>query len=70
MRFGRFAVVPVESKLLPRLRTDRWLYVRYDDPKQGIELYDLRKDPDNLENLAYDPRSSAVVAVSWVLVLI
>jgi N-acetylglucosamine-6-sulfatase len=42
------------------LRTDRWLYVHYDDPKQGVELYDLRKDPDNLDNLAYDPKYSGV----------
>ncbi|MGZ5337443.1 MAG: sulfatase/phosphatase domain-containing protein, partial [Solirubrobacterales bacterium] len=42
------------------LRTERWLYVVYDDPHQGVELYNLRKDPDNLENLAYDTHYTRV----------
>lgn len=42
------------------LRTSRWLYVVYADPHQGIELYDLSRDPDNLHNLAYDPRYAGV----------
>jgi N-acetylglucosamine-6-sulfatase len=38
------------------LRTSRWLYVDYEDGEQGVELYDLRRDPDNLDNLASHPR--------------
>jgi N-acetylglucosamine-6-sulfatase len=42
------------------VRTSRWLYVDYTDPRQGVELYDLRTDPDNLHNLAYDPRFAGI----------
>jgi N-acetylglucosamine-6-sulfatase len=40
------------------VRTDRWILVRYDDGFE--ELYDLREDPHQLENLADDPASAEV----------
>jgi arylsulfatase A-like enzyme len=42
------------------VRTPRWAYWRYD--QQLNELYDLRKDPNELHNLIRDPKYAAVVA--------
>ena len=41
------------------MRTDRYLYVEYASREQ--ELYDLRRDPDQLENLADEPAMAPVV---------
>lgn len=41
------------------VRTDRYLYVEYASREQ--ELYDLRRDPDQLENLADEPAMAPVV---------
>ncbi len=38
------------------LRTDRWRYTEWDGGKEGIELYDKKKDPHEFVNLARDPR--------------
>jgi uncharacterized sulfatase len=38
------------------LRTERWRYTEWDEGRQGAELYDERKDPRELKNLADDPR--------------
>lgn len=38
------------------VRTERWRYTEWDDGKQGAELYDERKDPRELENLAEDTK--------------
>jgi arylsulfatase A-like enzyme len=48
----------VSEKYAPyrALRTKFWLYVDYDAEEQGVELYDLRSDPDNLTNLASELR--------------
>ncbi len=51
--------VPEKYKRYTALRTPRWLYVVYEDTAQGAELYDLRRDPDNLDNLAGRPRYAA-----------
>jgi len=40
------------------VRTPRYLYVRYEGGER--ELYDLRRDPDELRNLASEPRYSRV----------
>lgn len=43
------------------VRTDRYLYVEYASREQ--ELYDLRRDPGQLENLADEPATAPVVRV-------
>lgn len=45
-----------EHPRIPRMegvRTERWKYIRYIDEDPALEeLYDLRRDPSELENLA------------------
>jgi uncharacterized sulfatase len=38
------------------VRTDRWRYTEWDAGKRGVELYDHKNDPHELENLAKDPQ--------------
>lgn len=40
---------------LEALRTTDWVYIRYPEIKDIDELYDLRKDPIAMRNLALDP---------------
>lgn len=44
------------------LRTDDWAYIQYgEDASRGIELYDIRKDPQQYTNLASVPEHQALV---------
>jgi arylsulfatase A-like enzyme len=51
------------------VRTDRWKYVRYIDPKPPLEqLFDLENDPHELRDLASDPAHAKrlkVMRASW-----
>ncbi|MBI3464032.1 MAG: DUF4976 domain-containing protein [Planctomycetes bacterium] len=44
------------------VRTERWRYTEWDDGKQGVQLYDHQSDPEELHNLAADPKHAATVA--------
>jgi hypothetical protein len=45
------------------LRTDQYAYIQYDeDAGSGIELYDMKLDPDQFYNLALNPDFQDVVA--------
>jgi uncharacterized sulfatase len=43
------------------IRTDRWRYTEWDGGKQGVELYDERRDPSESTNLASEDRHRRVI---------
>jgi len=43
------------------LRTERWRYTQWGDAPQDAQLYDMEKDPQELQNLAGDPRRGETV---------
>jgi iduronate 2-sulfatase len=44
------------------VRTDKWRYTEWDNGKRGTELYDEANDPDELRNLAADPKHTKTVS--------
>jgi uncharacterized sulfatase len=44
------------------VRTTRWRYTEWDEGRKGVELYDERADPGEMNNLAGDPRLTSVIA--------
>ena len=44
------------------VRTERWRYIEWEEGKRGMQLYDETADPQELKNLAADPKHAAVVA--------
>ena len=42
-------------------RDDTWKFIRYEDHPEYIELYNLKKDPNEIHNLAYDKKFAAKV---------
>ena len=43
------------------VRTERFRYIEWDEGRQGSQLYDMDKDPQELTNLADDPAHASVV---------
>jgi len=43
------------------VRTERWRYTEWDEGRAGVELYDHDNDPQEMKNLAADPKRAAVV---------
>jgi uncharacterized sulfatase len=68
--WGRSAFTQVQRGGFPgySVRTERWRYTEWDDGKQGAQLYDHDADPNELRNLAGDPKSADVVASMKALV--
>lgn len=44
------------------VRTERWRYTEWDDGRQGVELYDEKRDPEESRNLARDRDRAETVA--------
>jgi iduronate 2-sulfatase len=44
------------------VRTEKWRYIEWDEGRRGTQLYDEVNDPDELRNLAPDPKQAKVVA--------
>lgn len=60
VRDAAFSVAPSSKGFL--LREDKWAYIQYaEDAAEGIELYDMEKDPKQYTNLASRPEHQAVV---------
>jgi len=54
-------VSPMQKGFL--LRTDGWAFIQYkEDGSGGVELFDMKKDPQQYTNLANDPQYQDVVA--------
>lgn len=50
------------------VRTERWRYVEWGGGKQGRQLYDHQNDPQELHNLAYNPKHAETVAAMQQLI--
>lgn len=44
------------------VRTERWRYTEWDSGRQGVELYEERRDPREVRNLADSPRHARIRA--------
>jgi arylsulfatase A-like enzyme len=44
------------------VRTERWRYTEWEGGRKGRELYDHRRDPGEMRNLANDPRYAGKIA--------
>jgi iduronate 2-sulfatase len=44
------------------VRTEKWRYIEWDEGKRGTQLYNEADDPEELRNLAEDPKQEKVVA--------
>jgi iduronate 2-sulfatase len=44
------------------VRTERWRYIQWNGGKQGQQLYDHERDPQERKNLADDPEHAEIVA--------
>jgi uncharacterized sulfatase len=62
--WNRPAFTQVQRGKVPghSVRTERWRYVEWGNGRQGRQLYDHQNDPQELHNLADDPKHAATVA--------
>jgi uncharacterized sulfatase len=69
-RWDRPAFTQVQRGGFPgySVRTERWRYNEWDDGNKGSQLYDHSVDPQELTNLARDPKYAKVVAEMKALV--
>ena len=44
------------------VRTERWRYTEWDEGRRGVELYNEAQDPNELRNLAADPKHRETIA--------
>ncbi|MDO8543357.1 MAG: sulfatase [Opitutaceae bacterium] len=56
-----YSVTVIQDKLGRAVRTDKWRYAEWDESREGAVLFDCAKDPDELTNLAADPKFAATV---------
>ena len=60
VRDTAFSIAPMRNAFL--LRSDRWAYIQYEEnASEGIELFDMAKDPKQYTNLAAKPEYAAEV---------
>jgi uncharacterized sulfatase len=43
------------------VRTERWRYTEWDEGRRGAALFDHERDPNEMRNLAQDPKYATVV---------
>lgn len=61
VRDAAFCVSDMSKGLM--LCDDRWTFIQYgEDARGGIELFDMRRDPQQFTNLANSPAHAAIVA--------
>ena len=61
VRNSAFSVAPSRKGFL--LREERWAYIQYaEDTSQGVELFDMERDPKQYTNLADNPEFASVAA--------
>lgn len=61
VRDAAFSVAPMRRGFL--LREKDWSYIQYrEDASDGIELFDMKSDPEQFHNLAADPAHADTVA--------
>ena len=56
-----YSVMQYQNILGKSVRLNNWHYVEYDDGKLGDMLFDISKDPNELKNLAGDPKFAKTV---------
>ena len=44
------------------VRNERYRYTEWDEGRKGVELYDYDRDPNELKNVANDPKYAKIVA--------